>query len=281
MLPATQKSEPLKTGALLAAISEKKIIEESVHNLNELFKYCFLLVGLREKGLPNELETLFLHEFIKENYGGHSISEVKLAFKMAVKGELDLPPEEVLCYENFSVLYLSSIINSFRRWARDEYRQIEKHIPPPESDVKYLEGPRQEIHWGFIIEKEYQHFLSFGDEHWKIFPVGFYEQLVTDQIFEPEFFRKAMPIIRNKMIGALGKERAILEMNRFDGMDGERKEFAESINQTNIRAAQGKIDGYKTGDKDSELEIAAKQYCVLQFFKNSKESMKQHVYVPV
>lgn len=239
------------------------------------------MVGLREKSLPNDLETLFLHEFIKENYGGHSISEVKIAFNMAVKGELDLPLEEVRCYENFSVLYLSSIINSFRRWAREEYRHIEKHIPPPESDLKYLEGPRQEVHWGFIIEKEYQHFLSFGDEHWKMFPVGFYDQLVADEIFEPEFFRKAMPIIRKKMIGELGKEKAMLEMNKYDNIgDAERKEFAKSINQTNLRTVAEKIDGYKTGDKDSELEITAKQYCVLQFFKNSKESMKQHVYVP-
>ncbi len=267
----------------MEAIKEEKIIKESIHNLNELFKYCFLLVGLREKSLPNELETLFLHEFIKENYGGHSISEVRLAFNMAVKGELDLPIEDVRCYENFSVLYLSSIINSFRRWARDEYRQIEKHIPPSESDLKCLEAPLQEIHWGSLIEKSYQHFLSFGEKGWRTFPVGFYDQLVTDDIMDAQLFRKAMPIVRKKLIGELQKDKAVLQMRRFDADDvekSERAKYHKSATELKIQEIDKATGEYSSGEKDVELEICAKQYCVLQFFKNSKENMKQHVYVP-
>jgi hypothetical protein len=279
LLPATQKSEPLTTGAsnLLTAIKGKKIVEESVHNLNELFKFCFLLVGLREKSLPNDLETLFLHQFIKENYGGHSISEVK----MAVKGELDLPMEEVRCYENFSVLYLSSIINSFRRWAEVEYRHIEKYIPPPDSDLKYLEGPRKEIHWGQLIEQEYQHFLSFGIERTKLWPAGFYDQLVTDGLLE-DGFRKVMPDIRERLISEQvnEKQKEINSKNRISSLDGERKKFAASICDTNIRTADEKISKFKSGEMDGSIELSAKQECVLQFFKFSKESMKQHVYVP-
>lgn len=274
--------QPLKSGELelLAAISETKIVNEPAERLDELFRYCFMLVGLREKSFPNELETLFLYEFLKENYGGHSISEIKLAFKMAIKGELDLPLEDVKSYENFSVVYLSSIINSYRRWSGQEYRHLEKHIPPNEEDIKYLEGPKKEIHWGFTIEREYQHFLSFGDEHWKLYPIGFYEQLVKDEILDSELFRKAMLIVRTKLIGQLEKQRAALEMRKFENAEKkERVAFAQSINKTNLQELIKKIDAYKSGEQDSELEVVAKQYCVLQFFKNSKQNMKQHVYV--
>lgn len=230
--------------------------------------------------MPNELETLFLHEFLKENYGGHSISEIKLAFNKAVKGELDLPMDEVKCYENFSVIYLSSIINSFRRWAGHEYRQIEKYIPPSEEDIKYLEGQRKELHWGFLIENAYQHFLSFGDEGWKLYPIGFYEQLVMDKIFDEQFFRKAMPIVRKKVVSEYHAEKNKLLLRRFKEADeNSREAFAKQINQTNLIEVENKINSYLSGERDGELEVVAKQYCVLQFFKNSKQNMKKHVYV--
>lgn len=256
-----------------------RICDETVEKLDEMFRYCFLMVGLRERNFPNQLETMFLHQFIRENYGGHSVDEVKMAFRMAIKSELDIESEEVTSYENFSVRYVSNIMNSYRRWASYEFRRLEKHIQPTESEMKLLEGQKkEEIHWGAIIEKEYQHFLSFGEEHWKIFPVGLYNQLVKDNVFESELFRKAMPIVRKKVIGEHQVERVKHEMRRFEGED-ERTLSSKSKNEVTIKNIQRTMDEYASGEKDGELEVAAKAYCVLQFFKNSKESMKPHVYV--
>lgn len=283
LAPATPKSTPLKSGELklLEAVTNNKIINESVENINTLFRFCFLIVGLRERSFPNELESLFLHEYLKENYGGHTVAEIRLAFKMAVNNELDIEHEKVVCYENFSVLYLSSIINAYRRWSSETFRQVEKFIPPSPEDDKYLEGPRQGVHWGYFIEKEYQHFLSFGDEHWKIYPVSFYDQLVLDGVFEEQLFRKAMKLVRKKSISLLQKEKAVLEMRKFTDKKNEREELAEGIHTTNIKLIQDQIDGYKSGNTDSKLEIIAKQYCVLQFFKNSKDNLNRHVYLPL
>lgn len=201
---------------------------------------------------------------------------------MAVKGQLDIPMEEVKCYDNFSVLYLSSIINSYRRWAVSEYRHIEKHIPPSEADLKYLEMPKEEIHWGSMIEKAYQHFLSFQDESWRLFPVGFYEQLVVDKIFDEEFFRKAMPVVRKGVIGQLQREIVKHQMRSFDGFEkDERLASEKSRIETKVNSMTAEIKSYESGEKDSVLELTAKQYCVLQYFKNSKQNMKQHVYVRV
>jgi len=264
-------------------VKQIKIVDETIQNLNELFQFCFLLVGLRERNFPNELESIFIHEYLRENYGGHTIAEIKLAFKMAVKSELDLQPDEVKCYENFSVMYLSQIINSYRRWASQEYFQIEKFIPIDENEVKLLEGPKVEVHWGYLIEKSYQHFLSFGEEGWRTFPVAFYEQLVKDDLVDSELFRKAMPIVRKKLIGEIQKDKAVLQMRRFDADDvekSERAKYHKSANELKIHEITKTTEDYLSGEKDGELEVCAKQYCVLQFFKNSKQSFKQNVYVP-
>jgi len=263
-------------------VKQTKIVNESIENLNELFQFCFLLVGLRERNFPNELETLFIHQYIRENYGGHSIAEIKMAFKMAVKGELDLERDEVKCYENFSVMYLSQVINSYRRWASQEYFQIEKFIPPDENEIKLLEGSKEEVHWGYLIENSYQHYLSFGEEGWRTYPVDFYNQLVKDDLVDAELFRKAMPIVRKKIVGDLQREKAVLQMKRFgDGEKTEREEYYQSANALSIQEADKGMNQYMSGEKDGELEVCAKQYCVLQFFKNSKQNFKQKVYVAV
>lgn len=210
---------------------------------------------------------------------------------MAVRGNLDIELNDVKCYENFSVLYLSSIINSFRRWAAHEYRQIEQFIPPSESDVKMIEAPKEESAWGYLIENAYQHFLSFGQEQYRFWPVSFYDQLVKDEVIRDDLFRDAMPIVRKILTGDLIREKTKLlaqagviaddiSNNKNKNIE-ERLEFVKSINNTNIIEAEQKIMQYSSGEKDGELVVMAKQYCVLQYFKKSKKEGMRNIYQPV
>lgn len=283
-LQVTQKPEPLQSGdlkTLQLLTTGKKIYDESVENLNDMFRFCFMLIGLREKNLPNELETLFLHQYVRENYGGHSIEEIRNAFTMAVKNELDIDQDEVTSYENFSPRYFSNIVNAYRRWASQEFRRLEQHIHPTESEMKLLDAPKPEISWGYLIERQYQHFLSFGPEHWKLYPVSFYDQLVKDDLVDRQLFRKAMPVIRKKIIGELQKERAVLEMRKFsDDNPSEVVLKVKSITQRKISELDKSIESNKSGEGDEEMEIMAKQYCVLQFFIKSKKDGLQNVYKP-
>ena len=291
LVQATQKSKPSESGErLLKAVQNKKIFEESDENLDNMFRYCMLLVGLREKNFPNNLETEMLHAFLKDQYGGHTIEEIKLAFDMAVRNKLDLEFKDVKCYENFSVLYLSSIINSYRRWASQEYSQVEQFLPPDEK-IKRLEAPKQEIDWGYLIEKAYQHFLSFGEEHYRLWPVGFYEQLVKDQVIDSELFRSKMIDVRKICIGELIREKNILMAQAsLIGQDltnekrediKSRLEFAKSMNDTKIQDNDKITSEYNSGERDTSLVVVAKQYCVLQYFKNSKDKGRKNVYQPV
>jgi hypothetical protein len=125
VLPAEQaltELKPLKNGELLPALSGKKICTlQSVESLKEVLRYCMLLVGLRAKNFPANAEKEVLIQFIFDQYSGHTVEEIKLAFDMAVAGKLDV--EDVNCYENFSPIYFGKIMNAYRKWAAQQYRQ--------------------------------------------------------------------------------------------------------------------------------------------------------------
>lgn len=258
-----------------------RVVNESVENINDLFQFCFLLVGLRQKNFPNELETLFLHNFLRENYGGHSVDEVRLAFTMAIKGELGLSPDEAKCYENFSPAYIATIMGAYRKWAANEFRRLEKHIPPSEDELKALEGPRPETPWGYLIERDYQHFLSFGSEHYRLWPTAFYDQLVADDVIAEDLWRKAMPAVREYAVGDLNKKMAAYQMHDLGGKPVDELPEAQAMIASNIKTLQAAISEYRSGEKDGELQVHAKQYCVLRYFERCKKSGQKHIYQPI
>lgn len=96
-------------------------------------RYVFVMVGLKSQNIPVNEEKQILHEFITENYGGHTPAEIKLAFKLAITRKLDLKPADVVCYENFSIAYFSRVMEAYRDWSREQIKQL----PAPE------EKPRQ------------------------------------------------------------------------------------------------------------------------------------------
>lgn len=245
-----------------------------------MFRHLFLLVGLREKNIPNDIETLFLYQFIIENYGEHTGDEIKLAFSKAVKGELDLPYDEVNCYENFSTVYFSKIMNSYRRWASQVYREIEPVVTNPKEEEKYYEGEKEEAHWGYYIDQAYNHFLSFKDEGWQKFPVSFYNQLENDGLIAKDYWRRLMNGVREHKLKELYNLKNKYHAGSTKGMANDRMKLAESIRQTNIQSCEDQISDFKSGKRDGELEVIAKQRSVIKLFEVYKSEFKEHVYTP-
>lgn len=128
----TQGLKPLEPGELelASAIAEKKIIRRPKEDLTQVLRSVFARLGIRANNLPNDVETAILMIHINKSYGNHTCEEIALAFEMALDGRLDLAEKDISCYENFSCLYFSRIMNSFRRWAAQEYRQIERKMVP-------------------------------------------------------------------------------------------------------------------------------------------------------
>lgn len=275
-----------------------------------------MIVGLRGTSVPNEFEALILAEYIKDHYGNHTIEELKLAFKKAVAGELSIESKDVKHYENFSVLYVSAIMNSYRKWAGEQFFRLENFIDPQPESPLLLEAPK--IHWGSIIEKEYQHFVLFGHEHFKIWPVGFYEQMAEDKFFDANAYVDLMAGARSKIIGELKAEKEKLTIRRFPSegenvtymnsiavnwkdegstMDIERKRSTftynpndpanaqtESLKQqhlTKIKDLETAVQSYESGERDAEIIIRAKQHVVLMVFRKAKNQGRKNLYQPV
>lgn len=99
--------------------------------LVQALRYSMLIVGIREQNFPKEEEAGVLIEFIRRHYGGHTVKEIRLAFEMAIAGKLDVDSR---AFENFSIQYFSSIMNSYRKWAAQEYRQHAETRPKQTID---------------------------------------------------------------------------------------------------------------------------------------------------
>jgi len=124
------------------ALKEPKIIHGTKESLNEALRLVMVKVGLRAGNWPDDMETAILINHICTNYGNHTASEIRLAFDMAMAGKLNLDAKEVICYENFSCLYFSLIMNAYRLWAKIAYDLLPaepvKQLPAPEDKEKFM-----------------------------------------------------------------------------------------------------------------------------------------------
>ncbi len=121
------------------ALMDAKISQCNEIELKQVLRLVMLKVGVRAANLPNDEEKAVLIAFIKENYGNHTHTEIKLAFDMAIADKLSIDLSEVNCYENFTCLYFSKIMTAYRAWANNEYKFVESQTKP----VALIEFPKQ------------------------------------------------------------------------------------------------------------------------------------------
>lgn len=93
-----------------------------------------LKVGLRANNIPADIEKQVLIDHLVTHYGNHTHEEIKLAFDLAITGKLDVDPN---CFENFSCVYVSRILNAYRSWAAKTYKSVvkEKQKEPVKEEL--------------------------------------------------------------------------------------------------------------------------------------------------
>lgn len=139
---ALQKHESKlqRTGEQLSlelALTDRKIIHDDIERLKQVLRLVMVKVGLRADNWPEGEEKKILIAHILENYGGHTVAEIRLAFEMAITGQLEDGDGKVLsstCYENFSCQFFSSVMNSYRRWARQVVETLSAKEEQTEQD---------------------------------------------------------------------------------------------------------------------------------------------------
>lgn len=157
-----QESKPPVTGSLELALKGEKVIVASIEEIKQVLRLVMIKLGLRSQNWPTDEEKQVLIHHICKDFGGHTCQEIQLAFDMAIAGKLEFNKgESVNCYENFSCLYFSSVMNAYRRWVNEEIQHVKKEpmkeLPssePQMSDHDFLEMNRNIYKgsklWGLI-----------------------------------------------------------------------------------------------------------------------------------
>lgn len=156
-MPELKKHVSGEEQKLEVALKSKLIRDSSLEEIKETLRFIMVKIGLRAQNWPNDLEKVILHQHIVENFSGNNLEEIKLAFEMAIAGKLDL--EDVKCYENFSCMYFSMIMNAYRKWSAQAYEQVKIKIEePPKQRIftkeELEDGEREDV------ERQYSLFLK-------------------------------------------------------------------------------------------------------------------------
>jgi hypothetical protein len=126
---------------------EKEIMQgfsgERIRNLNStIFKqnlvYLMQLVGINN---PGEVKLAILEDWIRTEYGGFTINEVKVAFKQMVANDF------IDHYQNFSPAYFSQVMDRYKKKANE----VRKMMPqerveaiPHLTDLEIIDYSYQE-----------------------------------------------------------------------------------------------------------------------------------------
>jgi hypothetical protein len=210
--PAMQELKPSKIGNGLTdfqiSLTDTKISQCNEIELKGVLRAVMLKVGVRAANLPNDEEKAMIIAFVKQNYGNHTNSEIKLAFDMAIADKLDIDLNEVNCYENFTCLYFSKIMTAYRNWAKEQIKYISEEQPTAlpmakQTSAEFVEFWRNE--WNESKTKNYFLFLQF---------TRVYDVLVSQNelvLFEDEKLNIKLKV-KQDLINSCKTDREIAEM---------------------------------------------------------------------
>jgi hypothetical protein len=133
----------------IEARKSTSIARASTIELSQLLIYLFQLVGLNTDRYPSEMGRTILIDFIRTNYAGNTLDDVKLAFQMAAAGKLDI--DDSGHYQNFSSAYFGKIMAAYRVWSSQVHEYTERALPPAEPEQEIIEMSDKDL-----LEATYQ-----------------------------------------------------------------------------------------------------------------------------
>lgn len=236
--------------------------------IDQLFRRCMIKIGLRAESWPEKEEIALLHSHIREHYGNHTIPEIDLAFDLAISGQLEI--DKVESFENFSCLYLSKIINAYRKWASGTHA----HIPSQPVESKVFHGPD----WRQQAQELLNTFYA-GVYKPRLTSEDVYDVLVEDGYLNPLAYEAFWENASLKLRRDVQKELAALKskLSKHELSDGS-KELTGTYSQH--QTLENKVIEYRNGSRDSEVKLLAKQMAIYHYFQYLKSVNITKIYEP-
>lgn len=149
------------TGLIQQSKGSKLIQDSSDEEIKQALAKIFLLVGLRKQHFPNGFELDFIVSNIRKLYPHRTIFDLTNAFELGLRKEIDV---ELNCYDQFTLIYLSNIMDAYRKYLVNAYnelpveqpKQIEYTISKEEKLADIEEFSKTECAFGMIPRYIYE-----------------------------------------------------------------------------------------------------------------------------
>ena len=105
-----------------------RITETDDLNIKQSLMYAMQCIGFDSSRINKE-EIDFIINFLKKNFKFFKTENIRTAFELGVKGELDI---EMNHYQNFNTMYVSNVLQAFKRW---EMKNPPKPEPKPQLPI--------------------------------------------------------------------------------------------------------------------------------------------------
>tara|TARA_R100000900_G_scaffold144875_2_gene129630 strand:- start:916 stop:1770 length:855 start_codon:yes stop_codon:yes gene_type:complete len=140
----------------IATFFEAEDKNEQFQNLHKLLIKWAVLTGV--KPLPTDDEIRLFVEYIAEHFYRLSLMEIDNAFNLATAGKLDIAAEH---YQSFSVIYISNIINAYKRYNGKFILDYRKQL---EDEERENNKPSESERMQMMIESILENFENFKKE---------------------------------------------------------------------------------------------------------------------
>lgn len=178
------------------------------------------MVGLRAHHYPIGQEKQDLHDYIRLKYGKKTLSELILAFDLAINNELEIDPKEVKVYDQFPIAYLAQIMAAYKIWLSKQSKKTIMAQQQPETELE----PIDMIDW---IE-EYRKQENINRE---LIPLCFYDFLSetilpVNKEMKWEYWQKAKESIKSELLAAIPDDKTNNSLNawkEFEKCEREKK----------------------------------------------------------
>lgn len=244
------------------ALEDKKIINSSLDELKNVLKLCMIKIGLRSESFPAEEEKAVLIDHVIKEFGGHTCQEIKLAFEMAMAGKLttynsknEKVTLDATCYENFSCLYFSTIMNAYREWAEDVYKFVSR---VKDQTVFQVENNRVLTDEDMVKWVKETRYLAVNESKIPLIPLDIYEWLIGKKILKitkdqrVEYLRLAVDLRYSELIE--------LSLDNI-------KSSVDQLSSFNKMKKEGVFEGYES----NRIRDLAKKISVYYYLKNNED----------
>lgn len=229
------------------ALQDKMIKFSTEEEVKDKMKLIYSIVGLRPGYYPQDQEKKDLHDYIRLKYGNKTLSELVLAFDLAISNELDIPADDVKVYDQFTIAYIARIMSAYKLWLIKQSKIAPKQNPKPVQMESVNDEEMQA--WLKGVKKS---FLA-GDYKFDLLPVVLYDYLFDKGTFTKEQKKEAWKLAKQK---------------RLSDLTNSLPDCKEEYQRNEIKAAISEINGSNScGDQYAFVSVIAKRLLLADYLK--------------